>query len=185
MDLPRILIIGATGTVGRSLMRQLLCLPDIPFIRASTRNLAKADFPHNVEGVQGDLQDASSYSKLFADVDCIFTYCDDSTPWSKFLEAAKSSGVKRIVLLSSMTVEFDPEGQIGTMHRLAEDAIKASSLEFVFLRPRNFSSNCRSFWVPMMAKTGKFWMTYPHAQTAPVSEDDLVFIPTNKDEEKS
>lgn len=174
MSAQRVLIVGATGGVGRSLLRQLLVLADPPFIRASSRNIAKAAFPPGVEAIQGDLEEPTSFEKLFSGIDCVFTYAGEKTPWSELLVAAKAGGVRRIVLLSSLTVEFDPKSKIGTLHSRAEEAIKAANFEYTWIRPRNFSSNTRAFWAPTMAKTGKFWMTYPRSQSAPVSEDDIV-----------
>ena len=177
MPARRVLIVGAAGAVGCSLVQQLLALADPPFIRGSTRDLAKAAFPPGIEAVEGDLQDPSSYHRLFAGIDCVFTYTTENTPWPELLEAAKEASVRRLVLLSSMTVEFDPEGKIAAIHRHAEDAIKAQGLEYTFLRPRNFSSNSRSFWAPTLVRTGKLWITYPDAQTAPISEHDMVSAP--------
>jgi uncharacterized protein YbjT (DUF2867 family) len=170
----KILIVGASGGVGRSLLQQLLATYNPPSIRVSTRNRAKVTFPLSVEVVQGDLEDASSYSGLFNGVDRAFIYANPRAPLPKLLAAAKDGNVKYIVLLSSMTVEFDPESSIGKIHLEAENAIKESGIAYTFIRPRNFSSNTRLFWAPIMEKTGKLWMTYPRSQTAPVSEDDIV-----------
>ncbi|CAL5865822.1 uncharacterized protein PFLUO_LOCUS28 [Penicillium psychrofluorescens] len=176
MNSPNVLIVGATGGVGGSLLRQLLALPRPPSIRVSTRNLAKAEFPSSVQAVQGDLEDASSYPMLFRGIDRVFMYAKPEVSFPQLLSAARDCGVTYMVLLSSMTVEFDPESIVGRLHREVEHAIKASGLQYTFLRPRNFSSNSRQFWVPQMEKTGKLWMAYPNAQTAPVSEDDMAGV---------
>ncbi|KAI9692735.1 MAG: hypothetical protein M1820_009407 [Bogoriella megaspora] len=176
MPARKVLIVGATGSVGSSLTRQLLAIDNPLLIRGSTRNVAKATFPPQVEAVQGDLEDPTSYSSLFNGIDCVFTYAGEKTPWPELLAAAKAGGVRRIVLLSSMTAEFDPDGNIGTLHRQAEEAIEAAGFEYTFIRPRNFASNTRSFWAPTLAKTGKLWITYPNAHTAPVSEDDMAAV---------
>jgi uncharacterized protein YbjT (DUF2867 family) len=176
MDLPKLLIVGATGGVGGSLLRQLLALPQPPPIRVSTRNLATAVFPSTVDAVQGDIEYPSSYPTLFSGVDRVFMYAKSEAPLPQLLSAARDSGVKYIVLLSSMTVDFDPDSFIGSAHLKVENAIKESGMQYTFLRPRNFSSNSRQFWIPQMEKTGKLWMTYPNAQTAPVSEDDMAAV---------
>jgi uncharacterized protein YbjT (DUF2867 family) len=170
----KILIIGASGGVGRSLLHQLLATSNPPAIRVSTRNQAKASFPSGVEVVQGDLGDTASYPTLFNGVDRAFIYANPHASLPNLLSAAKDGGVQSIVLLSSMTVEFDPDSTIGKIHLEAENAIKASGIAYTFIRPRNFASNTRNFWAPTMEKTGKLWITYPKSQSAPVSEDDMV-----------
>jgi uncharacterized protein YbjT (DUF2867 family) len=170
----KILIVGASGGVGSSLLRQLLATPNPPSIRVSTRSLAKVTFPSNVDVVQSDLEDPSSYPGLFKDVDRAFMYANSKAPLPQLLSAAKDCGVQHIVLLSSMTIEFDPESNIGKAHLEVKNAIKESGIAYTFIRPRNFSSNTSRFWAPIMEKTGKLWITYPKSQTAPVSEDDMV-----------
>jgi uncharacterized protein YbjT (DUF2867 family) len=170
----KVLVIGASGGVGRSLLQQLLATSNPPAIRVSTRKQAKASFPSSVEVVEGDLENITSYSKLFNGVDQAFIYANPNASLSHLLTAAKDGGVQCIVLLSSMTVEFDPESSIGKIHLEAENAIKESGIAYTFIRPRNFSSNTRRFWAPTIAKTGKLWITYPRSQCAPVSEDDMV-----------
>jgi uncharacterized protein YbjT (DUF2867 family) len=170
----KILVVGASGGVGRSLLQQLLATSNPPAIRVSTRNPAKASFPRNVEVVQGDLEDVASYPKLFNGVDRAFIYANPNSSLSHLFSAAKDGGVQNIVLLSSMTVEFDPDSSIGKIHVKAENAIKESGMAYTFIRPRNFSSNTRRFWAPTMEKAGKLWITYPRSQCAPVSEDDMV-----------
>jgi uncharacterized protein YbjT (DUF2867 family) len=174
MSARKTLIVGASGGVGRSLLQQLLATPNPPSIRVSTRDRAKVSFPSSVEVVQGDLEDASSYPRLFNAVDRAFIYANPRAPLPQLLSAAKDGNVQYIVLLSSMTVEFDPKSNIGKTHLEAENAIKESGIAYTFIRPRNFASNTRLFWAPIMEKTGKLWMTYPRSQAAPVSEDDIV-----------
>jgi uncharacterized protein YbjT (DUF2867 family) len=60
MTTQKILIIGASGGVRRSLLQQLLAISNPPSMRVSTRNQAKAGFPSSVEVVQGDLEEPAS-----------------------------------------------------------------------------------------------------------------------------
>ncbi|KAN0098791.1 NAD(P)-binding protein [Hyaloscypha variabilis] len=176
MEARKILIVGASGRVGRSLLQQLLATSNPPSIRVSTRDRAKVTFPSNVEVVQGNLEDTSSYPELFNAVDRAFIYANPRTRLPQLLSAAKDGNVQYIVLLSSMMVEFDPKSDIGKAHVNAENAIKESGIAYTFIRPRNFSSNTCLFWAPIMERTGKLWMTYPRSQTAPVSEDDIAAV---------
>ncbi|MGP4014292.1 SDR family oxidoreductase [Saccharopolyspora sp. 5N708] len=58
-----IVVAGATGTVGRQLVDQLLAAGHP--VRALTRNPVRADLPEDVEVVAGDLADTGSLAGLF------------------------------------------------------------------------------------------------------------------------
>ena len=172
----KVLIIGASGAVGGALLQQLLTSANPSSIRVSTRDPSKATFPSSIEVVQGDLEDASSYPALFNGITRVFMYANAKAPLPELLAAAKEGGVKYIVLLSSLTIEINPDGFLAKMHRNVEAAIEESGLSYTFFRPRNFASNSRQYWAPTIQKTGKLWITYPNAQSAPVSEDDMAAV---------
>ncbi|TVY15031.1 NAD(P)H azoreductase [Lachnellula arida] len=106
----------------------------------------------------------------------VFMYASAKAPLLDLFTAAKNGGVKHIVLLLSMSVEIDPDGLLGKMHSNEEAAIREAGFSYTFIRPRNFASNSRQFWAPSIQKTGKVWITYPNAQSAPVSEEDMAAV---------
>ncbi|OJJ02999.1 hypothetical protein ASPVEDRAFT_84465 [Aspergillus versicolor CBS 583.65] len=167
MSLPRVLVVGASGAVGRELLQQLLALPSPPQIRVSTRNTAAA---------KGDLSDISSYHRLFAGVDRAFLYSTPEAPLGQLFTAAKDEGVQHVTLLSSLSVEDDPDGMIGTAQRKVENAIVNADLLYTFIRAGNFCSNTSLFWLPQIENVGRLWMAYPDAQSAPVSESDIASV---------
>lgn len=176
MSLPRVLIVGANGAVGRELLQQLCALCPPPQIRVSTRNTAGAKFPPGVDVVQGDLSDISSYHRLFAGVDRAFLYSTPEAPLEQLFTAAKDEGVQHVTLLSPLSVEDDPDGMIGTAQRKVEDAIVNAGLLYTFIRAGSFCSNTSLFWLPQIESSGRLWMVYPDSQSAPVSESDMVAI---------
>jgi uncharacterized protein YbjT (DUF2867 family) len=173
MVLPRFLIVGANGAVGRELLHQLLALFPPSQIRVSTRNTATAKFPPGVEIVQADLSDDTSYHRMFAGVDRAFLYSVPEAPLGQLFLTAKGEGVHHVTLLSSLSIEDDPEGMIAATQRKVEDAIIHSGLLYTFIRAGNFCSNASLLWIPQVEQTGKLWMAYPDAQSAPVSESDI------------
>ena len=178
MSTRKVLIVGATGGVGGSLLKQLLALP-VPYrpaIRVSTRNPTKASFPSDVDVVQGDLLDPSSYTRLFRGVERAFLYAKPSAPLAQLCSTAKEEGVKHIVLLSSFTVQMYPDSPIGRFHKKMENAIVDSGIPYTFIRAGGFSSNILWQWLPTMAQTGKVYLTYPNAQMATVAEDDMAAV---------
>lgn len=138
------LVVGGTGTVGSRVVaglakkgERVLCL---------TRSKEKQkDLPPGVEARVGNLEDPSSLPAAFAGVDSVFLLNALSQTETEQglagVEAAKAAGVKRIVYLSVPM----PEGSKHIPHFASkipvEEAIKASGLSHVVLRPNNFFQN--------------------------------------------
>jgi uncharacterized protein YbjT (DUF2867 family) len=97
-----ILVTGATGTVGRQVVEQLIQRG--ADVRALVRDPAKADFPQGVAVVRGDLLDPDSLRGAFAGVSSLFllnaVVPDEFTQALIALNLAREAGVKHIVYLS-------------------------------------------------------------------------------------
>ncbi len=97
-----ILVTGATGTVGRQVVEQLVKRD--ANVRALVRNPAKAEFPDAVHVVQGDLLDVDSLRAAFDGVSTLFllnaVVPDEFTQALVALNVAREAGIKRIVYLS-------------------------------------------------------------------------------------
>src|SRR5436305_1533426 len=66
----KILVTGATGTIGRQVVSQLLDTDGR--VRAMTRNPDAAGLPSGVEVVRGDLTDPESLNKCLEVIDTVF-----------------------------------------------------------------------------------------------------------------
>jgi deazaflavin-dependent oxidoreductase (nitroreductase family) len=131
-----ILVIGATGNVGRHVTSQLLAA-GVP-VRALTRDPASARLPPGVEVVQGDL-----LSPVAHDVDAVFLMWPLATATQAPALMETLQG-RRIVFLSSAAVQDDLAEQpdpIGDLHAGVEKAIERSALDWTFLRPYGFATN--------------------------------------------
>jgi uncharacterized protein YbjT (DUF2867 family) len=97
-----ILVTGATGTVGREVVEQLVKRG--ADARALVRDPAKANFPADVTVVQGDLLDVDALRSAFAGVSTLFLLNavtpDEFTQALITLNLAREAGVERIVYLS-------------------------------------------------------------------------------------
>ncbi|QKW07548.1 NmrA family NAD(P)-binding protein [Streptomyces sp. NA04227] len=139
-----IVVTGATGNVGRSLVRVLA--ESGVRVRATSRGIAAADVPRGVERLPADLADAASLRPVLDGAEALFLQNGGASAHlidpRKILDAAEAGGVRRVVLLSSQGVATRPEsashGQLG---RGIEDAVRESGLECTVLRPGGFASN--------------------------------------------
>ena len=97
-----ILVTGATGTVGRQVIEQLVKRG--ADIRALVRDPAKANLPAGVSVVQGDLLDVDAMRGAFSGVSTLFLLNavapDEFTQALIALNLAREAGVERIVYLS-------------------------------------------------------------------------------------
>jgi uncharacterized protein YbjT (DUF2867 family) len=97
-----ILVTGASGTIGRHVVEQLVRRD--ADVRALVRDPAKASFPAGVDVVQGDLLDVDSLRSAFAGVSTLFllngVVPDEFTQALVTLAIAREAGIERIVYLS-------------------------------------------------------------------------------------
>ncbi|MCD2514961.1 NmrA/HSCARG family protein [Massilia sp. G4R7] len=97
-----ILVTGATGQIGRQVVQQLIDRG--AQVRALVRDPAKADFPSQVDVVQGDLLDPDSLRAAYQGVKTMFLLNavapDEFTQALIALNLAKEAGIERLVYLS-------------------------------------------------------------------------------------
>jgi len=97
-----ILVTGASGTIGRQVVEQLVARG--ASVRALVRDPARADFPAGVGVVKGDLMDPDSLRQAFAGVSAFFLLNavtpDEFTQALIALNVAREAGVDRVVYLS-------------------------------------------------------------------------------------
>ncbi|MET0237646.1 MAG: NAD(P)H-binding protein [Kibdelosporangium sp.] len=156
----RILVTGATGTVGRHVITHLAAA-DIE-VRALTRNPETAALPAQVEVVRGDLDNPDP--QVFEAVDRMYLLAMGDTRLA--VRQAKQAGVRRIVTLSSAAQD--------DFHRGMEKIVQDSGLEWTHVRPGMFMANLRD-WADGVRK-GVVREPYAQARQAPVHEADIAAV---------
>jgi uncharacterized protein YbjT (DUF2867 family) len=141
-----ILIIGATGTVGTELVTQLV--RDGYPVRAMTRNPQKAaKFGSDVEVVIGDLDDPESLVTAMQGVERFFLITTSTQQDKNALAAAKETGTRHVVKISTQEAGWTPVEGHGHWHKEREDLIRSSGLTWTFLRPSMYMNFALS-WAP-------------------------------------
>lgn len=138
-----ILVIGATGRVGRNVVEQLVSRS--AKVRILTRDASKATVPIDVEVVQGEILDLDSLRNAFKGVRTLFLL--NAVTGDEFAQAiialnvAREAGVERVVYLSV----FDADRAVNVPHFAvksgAERMLKAMDFSATILRPSYFIDN--------------------------------------------
>ena len=159
-----ILVTGATGNVGRELVRALGDAGER--IRVLVRDPARAQAAGlcdaaSVRGSKGvviavaDLTEPASLKAAFDGVDRLFllTQGTGTDQAANAVAAAKAAGVRRMVLLSSVNVIGDPVPAMGRWHHAREQLVLASGIPATILRPSGFMTNALE-WAPTIREGG-------------------------------
>ena len=141
-----ILVLGATGKVGRALVPALLDAGAA--VRALTRDPAKAAIDPRAETVRGDLDDTAALPRLLDGVDRVFVLTQGASLEREraVAETAARTGVRHLVKLSTTGVHFGQDDQITRAHADAEQAIREAGPDWTILRPGAFMDN-RFAWL--------------------------------------
>ncbi|MFI7306329.1 NAD(P)H-binding protein [Micromonospora aurantiaca] len=162
----KFLVTGATGNVGREVVRHL-CAAGVP-VRAVSRNPAAADLPPEVEVVQGDLLRPETLEKAFDGITAMHLFPEPETA-AAVVDLARRKGVRRIVVLSSEAVTDNPDDGY---HRVVEKAVEESGLEWTHVRPGEFALNKRDTWSAAI-RSGTVRLAFPEAKGVPIHETDI------------
>lgn len=155
-----ILVIGATGNVGRPTVAGLLAKGEsVRALSRSEENLAA--LPDGVDGVIGDLETGSGLETACAGVDGVFLITSNGeTETARGLaavQAATAAGVQRIVFLSVGNPAKEPAIPHYRAKLPIEEAIRNSGAEYTFLRPNFFMQTDLSI-VPVIKEHGVYAM---------------------------
>ncbi|MGF7032395.1 uncharacterized protein YbjT (DUF2867 family) [Paenibacillus mucilaginosus] len=158
-----ILVTGATGTVGRHVVEQLIQKGQK--VRALTRNPLQANLPNEVEVVAGDLSDPSTLVSALVGISGmhLITTGAEYTPLQtgpEIVELAEKAGVRRVTLLWN--------GEKGPFER----AIEASGLEWTQLQAFEFMANARK-WANSIRSVGVVRDMFGGSRIASVHEADI------------
>lgn len=139
-----IVVTGATGNVGRPLVRLLGQTGEQ--VTAVSRRVTTADVPAWARAVPADLASAAALRPALDGADTVFLapagdlLASAGNP-GVLIEVINQSGVRRVVLLSSQASHTRPRAISHARLRDFEHAVMTSGLTWTVLRPGGFASN--------------------------------------------
>jgi uncharacterized protein YbjT (DUF2867 family) len=169
-----ILVTGATGTVGREVVSQLLAAG--MSVRALVRDPATAGLPVEVQVLRGDLSDPGTVAAAVDGVAAVFLV------WP-FISAAAAADLAptvvdviaehagRIVYLSSEGAGHDPDSFWAALERL----VAGSGAEWTLLRPSGFAKNTL-IWADQIRAEGVVRWPYGASARSLIHERDIAAV---------
>jgi uncharacterized protein YbjT (DUF2867 family) len=174
----RILVVGATGTVGSEVLAQLMETGSR--VRALVRNPDAAGLPPQVDVVRGDLTLPETLDRCLHGIDTVFLVwvAPAVTIPSTIERIAKHA--RRIVFLSAPLKTAHPLFQQPNPSRALaeqiEQLIETSGLQWTLLRPGMFAANARRWWAPQIRAGDVVRWPYLSVPTAPIDEHDIAAV---------
>ncbi|MCJ1678466.1 NAD(P)H-binding protein [Streptomyces sp. APSN-46.1] len=173
-----IVVTGATGNIGRTLVRVLA--------EAGEDVVAVSRRPHSevpatgARHAQADVGNAASMRPALEGADAFFILLGGElngrgeSP-NALLDVAQDAGVKRIVLLSSQINSTRPEALSHTRLRAFEAAVRTSGPEFTILRPGAFASNAFA-WAESVRAKRTIFAPFPDVALPVVDPADIAEV---------
>jgi uncharacterized protein YbjT (DUF2867 family) len=168
---PMILVTGATGNVGRELVRTLTEAGEP--VRALIRGEAR--LPAGAEGFIGDLNDARSLTGALNGVRAAHLLAGYDG-LAELLAAMREAGVERVTLQSSSSVPSgDMTNAVARYHILSEQAIRDSGLAWTFIQPNSFMTNTLR-WLPQLRARDTVRLPFADVPIATIDPADIAEI---------
>ena len=175
---PPVLVTGATGRVGRLVVKELLAA-GVP-VRALTRRPSAAELPAAVEVFAGDLAEPESLDAALQGVGAVFLLWTAPPATTGAVVERLAAHTRRVVFLSSPHQTphpfFQQPNPMAALHAGIERSIATAGLESTMIRPGMFASNVTFWWADAIRNGGVVRWPYGAAETAPIDERDIAAV---------
>jgi uncharacterized protein YbjT (DUF2867 family) len=173
-----VLVTGATGRVGRLVVKELLAA-GVP-VRALTRRPSAAELPAAVEVFAGDLGAPESLDPALRSVGAVFLLWTAPPATTGAVVERLAAHTRRVVFLSSPHQTphpfFQQPNPMAALHAGIERAIAGAGLDSTMIRPGMFASNVTFWWADAIRNGGVVRWPYGAAETAPIDERDIAAV---------
>ena len=176
----RILVIGGTGHIGRTVVTQLTAAA--AHVRVMVRDPDTAGLPPEVEVLRGDLTVPETLDESLRGIEAVFlVWTAPPAAAGPALERI-TTHARRIVYLSAPLKTPHPFFQASLpnpssiLHEDIERFIQLSGVPWTFLRPGMLASNALGWWAPQIRRGDVVRWPYLAAPTAPIDERDIASV---------
>ncbi|MBL8306211.1 MAG: SDR family oxidoreductase [Rubrivivax sp.] len=166
----RILVVGASGTVGSELSR-LLAAAGHAVVKTTSRK------PTSPDQVQVDLVTGAGLKAAFEGVDRAFFlappgHANQEALLAPLIDEAKARGLRKVVLMTAMGADADEAAPM----RKAERRLEATGLPFNIIRPNWFMQNFNTFWIHGIQTAGQIFLPVGQAKGSFIDARDIAAV---------
>jgi uncharacterized protein YbjT (DUF2867 family) len=140
-----IAVIGATGNTGRAVVKELRSLGENPLCVVRNADKAREVLGQDARVAVADASDRAALEAALKGVSRVFVVTGHNPEAGdqqlNILNAAKAAGAQFFIKVSGGRAVVDSESVVGRGHRVVEEAMKQSGLQWVLLRPGLFMQN--------------------------------------------
>ena len=170
----RYLIIGATGTVGSRIAKELVAQG--AKVRAATRRAEAVGTRDGVEWVKADLATGEGVARAFEGVGRAFLlappgYADQHKLLSPLVAESARRKLDKVVLMTAMGANAAE-----TPFLRVERELIASGVAHNIIRPNWFMQNFQTFWVQGINEQGKILLPAGKAKTSFIDARDIAAV---------
>jgi uncharacterized protein YbjT (DUF2867 family) len=174
----RVLVIGATGTIGREVVRALL--DEGVAVRATSRRPETAALPPGAEVAACDLTIPESLDAPLRGVDAVFLIWTAPPPTVTEVISRIAERARRIVFLSAPHRTphpfFQQPNPMARLHASIEQAIVDTGVAATILRPGMLAANAAGWWAAQIRSGDVVQWPYAAAASAPIDERDIAAV---------
>ncbi|MFF8840314.1 NAD(P)H-binding protein [Streptomyces sp. NPDC015130] len=169
-----IVVTGATGNVGRTLVR--LLTEQGHEVTAVSRGITQADVPPGVHAIAADLAQSSADLPTTADAAFLLVGGDLMMTGDPTSVVAPFANYGKIVLLSSQGVVTRPDSlSHGQAFAAYEQAVMDSGTDWTILRPGGFASNAYA-WAPSVKASRTVAAPFGDVGLPAIDPDDIAAV---------
>jgi len=173
-----ILVTGASGTVGKAVLKEVA--------RSGAKHRAMyrspdeaAKAPAGTSTVIGDFAKKETLAAALRDVESVYLVCspipDLSQLEGNMIEASVAAAVRHIVLSSALGAG-DYAKSFPSWHRKVEDKLKGTGISFTILRPNSFHQNVLTYFAPSIRAQDAFYSSMSNARVSFLDVRDIAVV---------
>jgi len=174
----RILITGATGSIGSCLVEQLIQDKELQLLTRSHEK-AREFRARGIRTFVGDFDEPTTLYPALAGVEKLFLLSGADprqvAQQGNMIKAAQEMGIRHFVKLSASCAGPDLPTPIKRWHHETEQQIIRSGIPYTFLRPNCFMQNTLK-WVRTIRDKGVFYMPIEDARVSQVDVRDIAAV---------
>jgi Predicted nucleoside-diphosphate-sugar epimerases len=173
------LVTGATGKIGREVVRQLTAAGTTVRALVHSPEKGKALEQFGAEIVLGDLGQPESMSAALKGTSALFLlspiHASLAEREQQVIQAAVRAKLTKVVLLSGRGATLDSPSALVRMHAQSEHALRDSGLMYTILRPDYFMQNMLGY-APSIQARGRFESTHVDAPWCMIDCRDIAAV---------